>query len=141
MIDQKLTPYAATLLRLSLGVMFIAHALLKVIVFTPEGTAQFFTAVGLPSALAYFTIAIELIGGVMLVLGTYTRWVSLALIPVLIGSIVFVHGSAGWLFSNEGGGWEYPAFLIMASFVQALLGDGAYAVKVKKAFSRPAFAS
>ena len=141
MIDQKLTPYAATLLRLSLGVMFIAHALLKVIVFTPEGTAQFFTAVGLPSALAYFTIAIELIGGVMLVLGTYTRWVALALVPVLIGSIVFVHGSAGWLFSNEGGGWEYPAFLIMTSLVQAMLGDGAYAVKVNKAFGKPAFAS
>ena len=141
MTDQKLAPYAATVLRIALGVMFIAHALLKIIVFTPEGTAQFFSAVGLPASLAPFTIGIELIGGVMLVLGVYTRWVSLALIPVLVGSILFVHGAAGWVFSNENGGWEYPAFLIAASFVQALLGDGAYALKFKRAVFTPVAAS
>lgn len=141
MIDQKLAPYAATVLRLSLGIMFIAHALLKIAVFTPEGTAQFFNAVGLPSGLAYFTIAIELIGGIALVLGVYTRYVALALIPVLIGSIVFVHGSAGWLFSNENGGWEYSAFLIAASLTQAMLGNGAYALKFKQPATSPALTS
>ena len=141
MIDQKLTPYAATVLRLSLGVMFVAHGLLKVMVFTPEGTAQFFNAIGLPSSFAYLTIALEIAGGMMLILGVYTRWVALALLPILIGSIVFVHGSAGWLFSNENGGWEYPAFLIMASVVQSMLGDGAYAVKFKRTANAPAYAS
>lgn len=61
--------------------------------------------------------------------GVLTRYVAIAMVPVLIGSIVFAHGSAGWLFSNEGGGWEYPAFWAVALVVQALLGDGAYAWK------------
>lgn len=132
MTDYKLAPYAATVMRISLGIMFIAHALLKIMVFTPEGTAQFFGSIGLPPVLAYPTIAIELIGGSMLVLGLYSRYVSLALIPVLVGSILFVHGAAGWVFSAPNGGWEYPAFLIAASIVQAMLGDGAYALSRKK---------
>ncbi|HEB94510.1 MAG TPA: DoxX family protein [Gammaproteobacteria bacterium] len=141
MIDQRFAPYAATVLRLSLGIMFVAHAVLKIVVFTPAGTAQFFGSVGLPGGLAYLTIAVELIGGMMLVLGVYSRYVALALIPVLLGAIVFVHGAAGWLFSAPNGGWEYPAFLIAASVVQALLGDGAYALRSSKVAPAAALAS
>jgi len=121
-------PYGALILRNALGIMFIAHALLKILVFTPAGTAGFFASVGVPGWFAYPTIGAELIGGALLVVGYQTRLVSLALVPVLIGSIVLVHGSSGWLFSNEGGGWEYPLFLIAASFAQAALGDGAYSL-------------
>lgn len=64
----------------------------------------------------------------MLILGVGARWVALALITELIGTIVLVHGANGWLFSNEGGGWEYPLFLIMASLALGLLGDGAFAL-------------
>ena len=71
----------------------------------------------------------ELIGGVLLILGIQTRLVALALVPVLVGAL-WVHAGNGWVFSAEGGGWEYPVFLIAASAVQALLGDGALAVKV-----------
>jgi len=120
--------YGTLVLRLALGVMFVAHGLLKVIVFTPAGTAQFFASLGLPELLGYATIVAEIGGGALLIAGIYTRLVALALIPVLLGSIVFAHWSAGWLFSNPGGGWEYPAFLIAASAAQALLGDGALAV-------------
>lgn len=137
MIEQKTAPYAALLLRLSLGTMFISHALLKILVFTPAGTVGFFESLGLPGVFAYLTMAAELAGGVALVLGGATRWVALALLPVLLGSIVLVHGASGWLFSNQGGGWEYPAFLIVASLVQALLGDGAYALVRSKARSNP----
>ena len=122
--------YAALVLRASLGTMFIAHALLKVLVFTPAGTVQFFESLGLPGAFAHLTIAAELGGGVLLVLGVASRWVSIAMVPLLAGTIVLVHGSAGWLFSNPGGGWEYPAFLIAASIAQALLGDGAWSVRL-----------
>jgi putative oxidoreductase len=128
MIDRTSSQYAALVLRIALGSMFFAHALLKILVFTPAGTVGFFESIGLPGPFAYLTIAAELAGGVALLLGLYTRWVSLALIPVLVGSITLVHGANGWLFSNEGGGWEYSAFLIMASLAQALLGDGAYAL-------------
>jgi putative oxidoreductase len=121
----------AFVLRVSLGVMFLAHGLLlKVFVFTPAGTAGFFESLGLPGALAYLTIVAETVGGLLLIAGVGTRYVSAALIPVLLGALVLVHGDKGWVFSNAGGGWEYPAFLIAASVAQWFLGDGAYALKV-----------
>lgn len=124
---------AALILRVTMGAMFLAHAWLKIAIFTPAGTAAFFESLGLPGALAYIVIAAELFGGLALIAGFQTRWVSLALFPILIGSIYTPHGAAGFFFSNEGGGWEFPAFWAVALIVQALLGDGAYAVGRKRA--------
>ena len=121
--------YAALLLRVSLGLMYIAHSLiLKWMTFTLAGTAQYFESLGLPGALAYATFWAELVGGVLLVLGVQSRWVALALLPVLFGA-AWVHIGNGWVFSAQGGGWEYPLYLIVLSVAQALLGDGAYALK------------
>lgn len=120
--------YAALILRVSLGLMFVAHALLKIMVFTPSGTVGFFASLGVPGWFAYPVMGAELIGGLMLIAGIQTRIVALALLPILIGSIVLVHGGNGWLYTNPNGGWEYSAFLIMTSFAQALLGDGAYSL-------------
>ena len=119
---------AALFLRVAMGVLFLAHAGLKLFVFTPAGTAAFFGSLGLPPALAYLVIALELLGGIALILGVWTRWVSLALIPILLGSIYTPHGAAGFFFSNEGGGWEFPAFWTVALVAQALLGNGAFAL-------------
>ena len=128
MIDTRTAPYAATLLRVSLGAMFIAHSLvLKYLTFTLPGTAQFFQSLGLPATLAYATFWAELVGGVLLVAGVGTRWVALALIPILAGA-TWVHAGNGWVFNAPNGGWEYPVFLMVASIVQALLGDGRYAL-------------
>ena len=124
MKDARMTDAAALLLRVSLGTMFIAHALLKYFVFTPAGTAQFFESLGLPGALGYVTIGVELVGGALLILGVHTRVVALALVPVLLGA-TWAHSGNGWLFSSPNGGWEYPAFWTVALVVQALLGDGA----------------
>jgi putative oxidoreductase len=126
-INQRTAPYAALVLRVTLGVMFIAHSLvLKHFTYTLPGTAQFFESIGLPGALAYLTFWAELLGGIALVAGFATRWVSLALIPILIGA-TWVHIGNGWVFSAANGGWEYPVFLIAVSLAQSLLGDGAYA--------------
>ena len=119
MIDNRTAPYAAFILRMSLGVMFIAHAMLKLLVFTLPGTVQFFQSVGYPGFLAYIVFAAELVGGALLVLGAYTRWVALALIPILLGAAL-VHAPNGWVFSAPNGGWEYPVFLALAALVQAL---------------------
>lgn len=132
MINANTAPYAALLLRLSLGVMFIAHALLKLVVFTLPGTVQFFEGLGYPGFLAYVVFGAELVGGALLVLGVYTRWVALALVPILIGAAL-VHVPNGWVFSAPNGGWEYPVFLVAASVVQALLGDGALALRAPAA--------
>ena len=129
MNDTTYAPYAATLLRVSLGVLALAHGLLKILVFTPAGTVGFFASLGLPAFLAYATIGVEVIGGIALIAGVFTRYVSLAMVPVLLGAS-FVHSGAGWLFSNEGGGWEFPAFWTVALIVQALLGDGAFALRL-----------
>ncbi len=129
MIDSKTAPYAALILRVALGVMFLAHSLyLKVFVFTVAGTVGFFESLGLPGAFAYLTILAEIGGGLALILGFQTRLVAVALLPVLLGA-TWVHSGNGWVFSAEGGGWEYPVFLAVATVVQALLGSGAYAVK------------
>src|SRR5450631_1498740 len=132
MIDSRTAPYAALLLRVSLGILFLAHASLKLFVFTPAGTAKFFGSVGLPPELAYLIIAAEVAGGIALILGLWTRIAALALVPILLGAIFTVHGAAGFFFNNANGGWEYPAFWSVALMVQALLGDGIYALHLSR---------
>jgi putative oxidoreductase len=111
------------LLRISLGLMFIAHGLiLKYFTFTLAGTAQFFQSIGLPGPLAYLVFLAETVGGVLLLINFRARWVSLGLIPVLLGAM-WVHIGNGWVFSNPNGGWEYPLFLIVISVVVALQAE------------------
>lgn len=121
---------AALVLRLGLGTLALAHGMLKIFVFTPAGTVGFFASLGLPAFMAYATIGVEVLAGLALIAGVWTRLASVAMIPILLGSIVFAHWQAGWLFSNAGGGWEFPALWTLALVVQALLGDGAYALKL-----------
>ncbi len=132
MIDSRTAPYAALLLRLTLGFLFLAHLSLKLFVFTPAGTAKFFGSLGLPSELAYVIMIGEALGGIALILGIWTRVVAVAATPILLGAIFTVHGPAGFWFTNPHGGWEYPAFWTVALVVQALLGDGIYALHMPR---------
>ncbi|NBB09875.1 DoxX family protein [Pseudomonas sp. SLFW] len=128
MMDNRSGPYAALLLRLILGTMFLAHGLTKLLVLTPAGTADLFQRVGFPGFLAYPIIAFEIGAGVMLVLGIYARWIAaIAFIQLLVASTV--HFGNGWSFSNPKGGWEYPVFLALTALALALLGDGIYVLK------------
>jgi putative oxidoreductase len=112
---------ARTLLRAALGLMYLAHSLwLKLVVFTLPGTAQFFESIGLPGLLAYGVFAAEAVGGALLLLGVRTREVAIALVPVLLGA-TWAHAGNGWVFSNAGGGFEYPLFLVVISIAVALL--------------------
>jgi putative oxidoreductase len=122
------TQLGIALLRVSLGVMWIAHALLKLLVFTLPGTAQYFASIGFAGWLAYPVFAAELLGGVALLLGVYARQAALALVPIMAVA-TWVHAPNGWVHTSAGGGWEYPAFLIAASIALWLLGDGAAAIK------------
>ena len=129
MIKSFTAPYAVLLLRVSLGVMFLAHVALKIFVFTVPGFVGYFASLGLPAIVAYGTIALELLGGIALILGIYVSWVALPLAIEVLGTIVLVHGANGWLFTNKGGGWEYPAFWTVGLIVLYLLGDGALALR------------
>lgn len=122
------TAYGVTLLRVSLGVMWIAHAMLKWLVFTLPGTAHFFASVGFPGWLAYPVFAAELLGGAALVLGVYARQVAFGLAPVMAAA-AYVHAGNGWVHTSTGGGWEYPVFLLAASLALSLMGDGAFALR------------
>jgi putative oxidoreductase len=119
---------ATTLLRLTLGTVFLAHSVyLKLVIFTLPGTAAFFASIGLPAALAYLVFLAEAAGGVALVLGVAIRPVTAVLFPIAVGA-TWAHWTNGWLFTNEGGGWEYPLFLAAALAVQYGLGAGAFAL-------------
>lgn len=136
MQDREFSQLGVLTLRLGLGTVYVAHSLyLKLFVFTLPGTAQFFESIGLPGPAAYLVFAAEAIGGIALILGFQARWAALALVPVALGA-TWAHLGSGWLFSNPGGGWEYPLFLAVATFAQAMMGDGAYALSP----SRPAIA-
>lgn len=126
MIDAATAPWAALILRLGLGTLFLAHGLLKLLVFKPAGAYDYFKSLGLPGTLAYVTMTAELVGGAALIIGFMPRYVALLLIPLILGTIVVVHGKNGWMFTNKDGGWEFPAFWALALFVQFLLGDGAW---------------
>ncbi|WP_372397328.1 DoxX family protein [Azospirillum sp. HJ39] len=130
MIDIRTALYAAFLLRVALGMLFLAHGLvLKVLTFTIPGTVGYFESIGYPGAFAYLVILGEIGGGLLLIAGVYTRWIALALLPILIGATL-QHAGNGWVFNAPGGGWEFPAFWTLLLVVQSLLGDGAFALKV-----------
>jgi putative oxidoreductase len=120
--------HGAAVLRIALGAMWIAHALLKIAVYTLPGAAKFFETVGLPGVLVYPVVAAELAGGTAILLGLHGRWASLALLPILAVAS-WVHLPNGWVFTAPNGGWEYPVFLLAASIAHALLGDGAWTVR------------
>jgi putative oxidoreductase len=128
MIDNRFAPYGAFALRAGLGIMFIAHAYLKIAVFTVPGFAGFLGQVDFPPFLAWPIILAELIGGIAILTGFYARLVAVALLPVLLGALL-VHAPNGWVFNAPNGGWEYPAFLAAAAVAHVLIGDGAFALK------------
>lgn len=132
---QQNADWAALALRLALGTMFLAHGLLKVFIFTPAGTAGYFESLGLPGVLAWPIIIAESVAGIFLIAGVFTRIIAISMLPILFGALTLAHWGAGWVFSNQGGGWEYPAFLIAASVAAATLGNGRFAIKVPPVFS------
>jgi putative oxidoreductase len=120
--------YGATITRLSLGVILLAHGLLKIFVFTIPGTVGFFESLGLPATVAYLTIFGEIAGGAALIIGIYTRLTALLSVPILLGA-TWAHAGNGWVFSNQGGGWEFPALLVVMAIAVAVQGSGSFAFK------------
>ena len=128
MADDRLRSYGVFLLRVALGVMFIAHSTIYMLMtLSLAETAKFFVSIALPAWLAYATFLAEAVGGILLILGIQTRWVALALSPILIGA-TWAHAGNGWVFTGANGGWEYPLYLFVLCIAQAMLGDGAYAL-------------
>ncbi|GAA5106822.1 DoxX family protein [Orbus sasakiae] len=118
---------AALALRIALGAMFLAHGFTKLLVFTPAGTAAYFASIGFPGFMGYLTILFEIGGAILLLFGAFGRVISgLTVIQMIV--IAYIHSPNGWSFSNPGGGWEYPAFMALAAFALALIGDGRFSI-------------
>lgn len=128
MIDERTVPYAALLLRIALGMLALAHAGLKVFVFTVPGFVKYFAGLGLPEWFAYALLAFEILGGAALILGVFARWVALLFAIELAGTIIMVHAAMGFLFYNPRGGWEFPALWLVSAIALTLIGDGPYAL-------------
>lgn len=137
--DERVTaPYAALLLRVTLGVAFLAHGLvLKVMTFGLAGTMGYFGSIGYPPVFGAIVALAEIAAGVALIAGVWVRAVSLLAIPILVGATV-QHLPNGWVFNAAGGGWEFPAIWTVLLVVQAGLGAGAWAVDVGRFAARRA---
>jgi putative oxidoreductase len=138
-LDERTTaPYAAFLLRIALGVMFLAHGLLlKVMTFGLAGTMGFFGSLGYPPVFGAIVAIAEVAAGLALIAGVWVRLVSVLALPIMIGATI-QHLPAGWIFSAQGGGWEFPAFWTVALLVQAGLGAGVFALDPARLVGRKA---
>jgi putative oxidoreductase len=133
MVDPSNAPYGVFLLRVSMGVMFILHgAYLKVMVIGMTGTAQYFASLGLPAWFAWVAMLYETIGGVALIAGLYVRLTAFVLGIHLLVAAYVGHAANGWLFSNDGGGYEFPLFWAITCFALALISGGANAPGQKR---------
>ncbi|WP_116133531.1 DoxX family protein [Tropicimonas sp. IMCC34043] len=128
MIDLRTAPYGIFLLRLTTGALFVSHGMTKMFVFTPAGTAGYFQSLGLPGWLGIATMTFEIVGGLALIFGIWSRLVSVVAVPVLLGAALTAHLPNGFGWSNAGGGWEYPVMWAAVQAGLALLGDGAFAL-------------
>ncbi len=125
-----LESYGATVLRLFLGVIYVMHAYLALVVYGPAGMAAFQRSSGIPFPEfgAWYVIIAHGIGGICLLLGLLVRWAALINIPIMAGALVFVHLHQGF-FMNKGGGYEYSLLVLGATIAQALLGAGAFTLR------------
>jgi len=122
------TSYGVTILRVVVGVTFLAHGLQKLLMFGLDGTAGFLASVGIPAAglVAPLLIALEVFGGLALILGLFTRYVGIALAVDMLVALLTVHIANG--FFVDAGGFELVLLLGAASVALSLLGSGAFAL-------------
>jgi putative oxidoreductase len=114
-------PFGLLVLRIALGVIFLTHGYPKL---TRSASAMqgMFVQHGLPAQLVYVAGVLETFGGILLILGLFSRPVALLLTAEMAVAIVKVHGSRGVLALHE---YEFPLALGAASFALAAVGAGA----------------
>jgi putative oxidoreductase len=131
MIDLRTAPYAALLLRLVLGWLFILHIYWKFAIRGFDAWWAGLHAAGYPTAVVIYVLCAEFAGALLLIPGIFTRWVSLFAVPLMVGASQFWLVRTGFYFTVAGA--ELPLLWGVALIVQALLGDGAYALRLPRA--------
>ena len=128
LIANRALPYAALALRLSLAFFFIAHVYRKFAVIGFDNWWNRLIKDGYAEWMLEYTLVAECAGAVLLLLGVYSRYVSLFALPVLIAVTHYWAIRKGFWFGD--GGAEFPLAWSLMLVAQALLGDGAYALRV-----------
>ncbi|GGI99056.1 hypothetical protein GCM10008022_04740 [Paenibacillus hunanensis] len=119
----KLT-VVSTIMRVVLGILFLAHGISK-FQMGMDGVAGWFQSVGIPGFLAYVVSPIELVGGILLIIGLFTRYVSILLIIVLLGAVFTVKLSAGLMGNGQMAGYELDlSFMLVALYLAVTNNTG-----------------
>jgi uncharacterized membrane protein YphA (DoxX/SURF4 family) len=129
-------------LRIFVGVIFLRHFYQHFFVFGPAGLTGYMEKVAkvpAPAVVAWIVMIMGGIGGIMLILGLFTRWAAAANVLHMLGALFFVKFAQGFL--NKGiivdaaagraasVGYELELLLLAASLALALTGGGALAIK------------
>ena len=126
--------WAITVIRVTLGVIFFAHGAQKVFGwfggYGLKGTTGYFVSIGLPLPVAYAACFLELLGGIGLLLGLFTRLAALAIIAMMAGAIAKVHWPHGFFINWElapgkGHGLEANLAFIAMAVACVIAGGGA----------------
>ena len=121
---ERLEPYTWPLVRMTAGLMLVPHGWMKLIGGGLEGTARFMAQIGLEPAypLALYIALLELVGGVLLALGLFTRPIAVLVVGFMAVAVFYVHGANGFLWIK--GGFEYPLFWGLLALAIAVRGGG-----------------
>jgi len=133
-----MSPLGATVLRIMLGVVYIAHGYYAYDVITSDALSAMITKrLGLPVGdfAATYLLGAHVVGGVMLILGIFTRWAAMANLPIMIAAVLLFHFDQGFFLRGvitdvgrgkaDVAGYEYAMFVLAATLAQCFLGTGA----------------
>ena len=133
-----MSPLGATVLRIMLGVVYIAHGYYAYDVITSDALSAMITKrFGLPVGdfATIYLLGAHFVGGVMLILGIFTRWAAMANLPIMMAAVLLFHADQGFFLRGvivdaargkaEVAGYEYALFVLAATLAQCFLGAGA----------------
>ena len=126
----SLESYGVTIIRVTLGVIFVMHAYYAMFHYGIRGTIAFQRSLGLPvpEIGVWYVILAHGIGGALMILGVFTRWTALANLPIMAGAFFLVHLKQGF-FMGRDGGYEYVLLVLACTLAVVLLGPGALALR------------
>ena len=132
--------WGTTLIRLIVGVVLAMHGYLALVVLGPQTVAGYISRMGYPTSLAtilaWYLVAAHLAGGILIIIGLWTRWAALANIPPMASAVLLLHFNQGFFMKVvEGapgrsavGGYEFSLTVLVATIALVLMGSGAASV-------------
>jgi putative oxidoreductase len=125
---QTMLPIADTFVRIVVGIMFLMHVSGKFKIGAAAVAVNTLAKNGIEPSLiwAYVIIVLELVGGVCLIIGLFTRFFAAALAIEMLVALLFVHLSKG--YAAGGGGYEYVLLIGAVCFAIAIRGGGLYSI-------------